>query len=819
MTIRFLRRCVLRPSIFCGLLLLSVSIARGVDAAALDYPIVPVPFTNVRITDAFWAPRLETNRRVTIAYDFAKCEETGRIDNFAKAGGLMPGKFRGIFFDDSDVFKVIEGASYTLAMQRDRELEEYLDTLIAKIAAGQEDDGYLYTARTLNPAKPPVGSGSKRWSNLRFSHELYNVGHLYEAAVAHFQATGKRSLLNVALKNAELIAATFGPQGLKDPPGHQEIEIGLVKLYRVTGERRYLDLAQFFLDERGRAEGHSLYGEYAQDHAPVVEQSEAVGHAVRAAYMYSGMADIAALARNDRYVAALDRIWRSVIERKLYLTGGIGAKAQGEAFGADYELPNATAYNETCAAIALALWNQRMFLLHGDAKYFDVFERVVYNGFLAGIALDGNRFFYPNPLAADGVQPFNQGAPGRKPWFDCACCPVNIVRFLPSLAGSVVATREERVFVNLFVSSRAKVRTRTGTVELVQETDYPWDGKIKLTVVTDVPRRLVLCLRVPGWSVGRPVPSDLYRHLVPAPELPSFALNGAAVEPMRRKGYAEFDRAWRDGDVLEMTLPMHVRRVVADDRVEADRGRVALERGPLVYCVESVDHRGSVQDLVLKDTVAVTSQWRPDLLGGIAVLRGTATRLHRAGDGSSIEVPAELTAVPYYAWNHRGAGAMAVWLPRDASLAKPLPSPTEVSAARVSASHVWPQDTAAALHDRIEPSNSGDHDIPRFTWWNHRGSGEWVQYDLAGNKTISAVEVYWFDDTGRGQCRTPASWQVVYRTGTAWVPVELVDASQYTTAPDRFNVVRFKAVTTDAVRLEVQLRENVSAGILEWKVH
>jgi DUF1680 family protein len=812
------RRLALRASILCGLLVLSVASAQGEDAAPLDYAIVPVGFTNVRIADEFWAPRLETNRKVTIAYDFAKCEETGRIDNFAKAGGLMQGSFRGRYYDDSDVFKVIEGASYTLAMRPDPELEEYLDALIAKIAAAQEDDGYLYTARTLNPEKPPAGSGPKRWTNLRYSHELYNVGHLYEAATAHFQATGKRSLLNVALKNAEMVATTFGPQGLKDPPGHQEIEIGLVKLYRVTGEQRYLDLAQFFLDQRGRAEGRALYGEVAQDHAPVNEQAEAVGHAVRAAYMYSGMADVAALTRNDRYIEALDRIWRSVIERKLYLTGGIGAKAHGEAFGADYELPNATAYNETCAAIALALWSQRMFLLHGDAKYIDVFERVVYNGFLAGIALEGNRFFYPNPLAADGVLPFNQGAPGRKPWFDCACCPVNIVRFLPSLAGSVVATRQERVFVNLFVGSRAKVGTPTGTVELVQETDYPWDGKIKLTVLTDTPQRLVLCLRVPGWSAGRPVPSDLYRHLEPTTERPTFALNGEAVEPAQHQGYAEFDRNWRNGDVLEMTLPMPVRRVVADDRVEADRGRVALERGPLVYCVESVDHRGSVRDLVLHDDVALTSQWRPELLGGMVVLRGAATRLQRADDGSLTEVPAELTSVPYYAWNHRGEGAMAVWLPREASLAMPLSAATEASAAKVSASHVWPSDAVAALHDRTEPANSGDHDIPRFTWWDHRGSREWVQYDFAAHKPISEVEVYWFDDTGRGQCRTPASWQVVSRGPAGWVPVELVDASRYTTTPDRFNVVRFKEVVTDAVRLEVQLRENASAGILEWKV-
>ncbi len=400
------------------------------------------------IGDGFWSPRLKTNRQVTIPYDFARCEETGRIDNFAKAGRLMPGEFRGIFFDDSDVYKVIEGAAYSLAVQPDAKLDAYLDALIVKIAAAQEPDGYLYTARTLNPDNPPAGSGKHRWENERESHETYNLGHLFEAAVAHHQATGKRSLLDVAIKAADLVDRTFGLDGRHEVPGHQEIEIGLVKLYRETGDERYLRLAKFFLDERGRADHHQLYGPELQDHVPVVQQSEAVGHAVRAAYMYSGMADVAALTGDDAYIRAIDRLWENVISRKLYLTGGIGARAQTEAFGADYELPNKQAYNETCAAIALAMWAERMFLLEGNSKYIDVLERVLYNGFLSGISLDGDKFFYPNPLACDGRTPFNQGTLGRAPWFACSCCPVNVARFVPSLPGYVYATRDKAIYVN-----------------------------------------------------------------------------------------------------------------------------------------------------------------------------------------------------------------------------------------------------------------------------------------------------------------------------------------------------------------------------------
>jgi DUF1680 family protein len=790
-----------------------------------DYPIRPVPITAVKVADRFWAPRLETNRRVTLPYDFKKCEETGRIDNFAKAGGLMSGEFRGIFFDDSDVFKVIEGASYSLALHPDPQLDAYLDDLIAKIAAAQEDDGYLYTARTLNPQRPPPGSGAKRWSGLVSSHELYNVGHLYEAAVAHFQATGKRALLDVAIKNADLIDRTFGPDRLRGVPGHQEIEIGLIKIYRTTGDERYLRLAKFFLDQRGRSDGHKLYGPNAQDHQPVVDQTEAVGHAVRAAYMYCGMADIAALTADASYIRSLDGLWRNVVERKLYLTGGIGARRAGEAFGDDYELPNKGAYAETCAAIANALWNHRMFLLHGEGKYIDILERVLYNGFLSGVALSGDRFFYTNPLEADGVSPHNQGSPDRQPWFACACCPVNDVRFIPSIAGQVYAMRDDSLYVNLFIGGSATVPLAGGEVKVEQQTEYPWQGKIRIQVDPGAAREFALHVRIPGWARGEALPGGLYQFLDPPGAAPAAAndavilrLNGNVAPIQIERGYAVIRRSWKPGDSVELELAMPVRRVVADEKVSADRGRVALQRGPIVYCIEAIDHGGAVRDVFLSDKTPLEAAHDPQLLGGMMAVRGPGERLARSEAGEDVQpVPFPLVAVPYYAWNHRGTGEMVVWLPRTAELAQPAPLPTVASRSRPSASHVGPQDTLNALHDQLEPRSSADHDIPRFTWWDRRGTSEWVEYDFAMPRKISSVEVYWFDDEPQGgKCRVPKSWRVAVRNGETWSP--LGGDLRYETAKDRYSVVTFAPVSATAVRIEADLRDGFSAGILEWRV-
>ncbi|NOZ60887.1 MAG: glycoside hydrolase family 127 protein [Calditrichaeota bacterium] len=628
-----------------------------------DYPIRPVAFTDVKLTDNFWAPRLETNRTVTVPYDFRKCEETGRIDNFAKAGGLTKGDFVGIRYNDSDVFKVIEGASYSLSLYPDVELEKYLDDLIAKIAAAQEDDGYLYTARTINPENLPPRTGKTRWSYLNHSHELYNVGHMYEAAVAFYQATGKKSLLNVAIKNANLIDSVFGPGKRHDPPGHQEIEIGLTKLYRVTGDERYLKLAKFFLDQRGYERGRKLYtdlftAEYTQDHKPVVEQDEAVGHAVRAGYMYSAMADVAALTGDRSYLNAIDKIWENVVSKKMYITGGIGARSDGEAFGDNYELPNRTAYNETCAAIANMMWNHRMFLLHGDAKYIDVLERTLYNGFISGVSLSGKKFFYPNPLESCGDHQ-------RSPWFDCSCCPTNVVRFLPSLPGYVYAEDNNAIYVNLFIQGKAKIEHRGQEIELEQKTNYPWEGKIVLQIFPEESTEFSLKIRIPGWAQNSPVPSDLYRYLANINKKPPLLLNGEEIIYQIDKGYATINRKWQAADSVELILPMKIRKVVAHERVAEDRGKMSLERGPIVFCAEGVDNDGHVLNLVLPKEVHLTYHFKPDLLHGIGMLKGQAVTFSKKENGSIEKKEQTFTAIPYYAWAHRGKGEMAVWFPWD----------------------------------------------------------------------------------------------------------------------------------------------------------
>jgi DUF1680 family protein len=634
-----------------------------------DYPIAPIPFTDVQIKDNFWQPRMETNRTVTIPYDFKKCEETGRIDNFAKAGGLMEGEFIGIRYNDSDVYKVIEGAAYSLSLHPDPELEKYLDDLIMKIAAAQEEDGYLYTTRTIDPENPAKNAGKERWSYMIHSHELYNVGHMYEAAVAYFQATGKRSLLDVALKNANLIDSVFGPGKKHNPPGHQEIEIGLSKLYRVTGDEKYLKLAKFFLDQRGKYIGREPYDEYlgasyTQDHKPVIEQDEAVGHAVRAGYMYSGMADVAALTGDKNYITAIDKIWDNVVSKKLYITGGIGARGNGEAFGDNYELPNLEAYNETCAAIANMFWNHRLFLLHGDSRYIDVLERTLYNGFLSGVGMSGSEFFYPNPLESDGRHK-------RSPWFDCACCPVNVVRFLPSLPGYIYAQKNDDLFVNLFMTSDATIKMEDNTINLVQQTNYPWDGKIAINVNPANKDDFIIHVRVPGWALGQPVPGDLYRYLNPADEKIVLKVNGEAVDFQLEKGFAVLKRNWKKGDVIEMNLPMPIRKVIAHDSVKADVGKLALERGPIVYCAEWVDNGGHVLNLMLPQDAELVTEFRDYLLDGVQVIRGKALGLYSDGTVASNREQ-DFLAIPYYAWAHRGAGEMAVWLPYQESAAKTI---------------------------------------------------------------------------------------------------------------------------------------------------
>ncbi len=630
-----------------------------------DYPVKPVPFTAVECNDAFWAPRIETNRAVTIPFAFGQCESAGRVELFRRAAASMRGDPDvdrtppGYVFDDTDVYKVIEGAAYTLRVHADPMLEVYVDGLVKVIADAQEPDGYLYTARNVDPEHPHPAAKAHRWEGERaHSHELYNLGHLYEAAVAYEQATGKRELLDVALRAADLLDRTFGPGKEVIWPGHQITELALVKLARATGNKRYLELARFLLDSRGPDGWEGSGIEYNQSHAGVLEQTEAVGHAVRATYMYSGMADVAAMLDDPRYVEALDRIWEDVVARKLYITGGIGSTSEGEAFGAPYELPNVTAYSETCAAIGNVFWNQRMFLLHGDSRYIDVLERSLYNALMAGVSLDGMAFFYDNPLESDGQHE-------RSPWFGCACCPSNVSRFLPSIPGHVYAQRDDAIYVDLFVNSTAEIALDGGVVVRVeQQTRYPWDGAVRLMVSPDRPRTLAVKVRIPGWARSEVVPSDLYRFVDGENEDITLKVNGEAVALDVEQGYAALQREWRAGDEVELDLPMPVRRVAANERVEADEGRVALQRGPLVYCLEWADNRGvKLHELALPGDVLLSAEFAPELLGGVVVIKGLATSVSQDDDGLQIKTEQPFTAIPYYSWANRGSGEMMVWIP------------------------------------------------------------------------------------------------------------------------------------------------------------
>ena len=792
-------------------------LACSATAADRDYPVKPVPFTAVHLDDVFWAPKIETNRTVTIPFAFEQCEKSGRIDNFERAAKALRGepfenhKPPGYPFDDTDPYKVIEGAAYTLAVRPDPALEAYIDRLIEKIAAAQESDGYLYTTRTIDPANPHPWAGKERWVlDKDLSHELYNLGHLYEAATAHYQATGKRNLLDVALKTATLLDQTFGPGRKSIWPGHQITEMGLVRLYRVTGDERYLNLAKFMLDVRGPDGDKASGRKYNQSHLPVVQQSEAVGHAVRATYMYSGMADVAALTGDEGYVRAMERIWQNVVGRKLYITGGIGATGSGEAFGDDYELPNMSAYNETCASIGNDYWNHRMFLLHGDSKYIDVMERTLYNGLISGVSLDGKLFFYPNPLESNGQHQ-------RSPWFGAACCPGNITRFLASVPGYVYAQHGDTLYVNLYAAGSAEIELgRAGKVGIRQDTRYPWDGEVKISVSPERAGRFAVLVRIPGWARNQPVPGDLYRYANSSNRQVALKVNRRAVPLQIEKGYVRLERDWKAGDVIDLSLPMPVRRVLANQQVAADRGRVAIERGPLVYAVEWPDNPGGkVRNLVLPDAAVLKASWEPSLLKGVTVVKGEAVALAYDAAGNLTRKRQPLTAIPYYAWANRGPGQMAVWLPDSEASAKPLPWPTLATSAKVSTSFAPGRKNPRMVNDGEEPSSSAEPGS-FFDWWPRKGSTEWLQYDFSKPETVSQVEVYWFDDTGRGECRVPTKWRVLYKDGEEWKPVEAQSA--YGVEKDRFNRLSFKPVTAAAVRLEVTSQEKWASGVQEWKV-
>ncbi|MDR0608486.1 MAG: glycoside hydrolase family 127 protein, partial [Planctomycetaceae bacterium] len=579
-------------------------------------------------------------------------------------------------------------------------------------------------------------------------------------------------------------------------PGHEEIELALIKLYQLTGKEKYLTLSKHFVDVRGdqSKRNDKISGVYQQDHQPIREQSEIVGHAVRAVYLYAGVADNAAYSGDQELINAMDRLWNDVVNKKMYITGGIGARHQGEAFGNAYELPNRTAYCETCAAIGLVFWAHRMNLLRGDARYADVMERAIYNGVLSGYGMDGKSFFYVNPLESTGNH-------HRQPFFACACCPTNVVRFIPSLPGYQYAVDGNTIYVNQFVQGKANVKLKDGEVDIEMKTDYPWDSKVEL--------------RVKANANNRSVQSDKTKRLICQIRIGSEYVTSSMLW--------DVTNIW-DYDLQQIPyeLPMKPHRIIAHPKVVADNGRVAIQRGPLVYCFEQVDNEVPVLKINLARDPEFKEEFRKDLLGGIVVLKC------KNADGR------ELTAIPYYAWDHRQPGAMAVWVKQQglsktqaistqerlyAELTPEMLRPdseleNEIEA-EISASFCFPNDSAEAAIDGQEPKNSIDHSIPRLTFWNHKGTSEWLELDFGTIKKISQSSVYWFDDTGKGGCRVPKSWTLSYQDGDQWKPVKTTES--FGVEKDKYNTVKFNTVETRGLRLDIQLQDGMSGGVLEWK--
>lgn len=813
-----------------------------------------VPFTEVKIAEdaPIWGKRLEINRTVSIPHNIEWCEKTGRFTNFAKAARILNGNFEGIYFNDSDVYKLLEGIAYSLKVHPDPKLEKKADAVIEWIAAAQEPNGYINSYYQLREPE-------KKWTNTRVMHELYCGGHMVEAAVAYAQATGKKKLLDVAEKFMDHIMTVFGPEEGKrvEVPGHEEIELALVKLYQYTGKDKYFELARFFIDVRGDQSKRTdkLQGEYSQDHFPIRDHKEIYGHAVRAMYLYAGVADIAAYTGDEALIKAMDVLWNDVVNKKMYITAGIGARHEGEAFGNAFELPNKTAYCETCASIGLVFWAHRMNLLHGDSKYADVVERAIYNGVLSGIGYDGKSFFYVNPLASDGNH-------HRQPFFDCACCPTNVVRFVPSIPGYVYATEENGIVANLFIPGTATIELPDGKVEITLKTEYPFkDGALIYEIIPSPDEGIKaeafsFKVRDPDWIMDTDKKQEIVassirfdknvdKNIVENKKtyIPgSFATISVSGEieskfsnndPHERKnGYVCFDISWSKKTVITLDIGRNlpIRRIVANPKVVDDRGRVAVQRGPIVYCFEQCDNTVPVDRIILAKNPEFKEIFDENILDGVMVLKCKNV------DGR------ELTAIPYFAWDSRKHGKMNLWVRQEgisrnpeyvekdwtdektgepilyrqlceemySAVDEPIPFVETLS---ITASHCFGNDSLDSVLDNSEPKNSNDHAIPRMTFWNHKGTAEWIAVESEKPFDLSKCSVYWFDDTGRGECRIPKEAGVSYYDGSEWKKLDV----KLGVEKDKFNTVEFPAVKAKGVRVDLQLQDGLSGGILSWK--
>jgi DUF1680 family protein len=775
-----------------------------------DYHIHPVPFTSVNMTDNFWAPKIKKNHDVTIPHGFQ--QSANRLLNFEIAAKLKSGTFSSEYpFDDSDIYKMIEAASYSLYYFPDPELEKYIDSLIAIIGMAQEPDGYLYTNRTIaniNGTQPHPWAGNARWVNVHIlSHELYNLGHLFESAVAYYQATGKNNLMNIAVKAADLIDGEFGWGKNEDYPGHQIVEAGLARLYRATGEERYLDLAKFFLDVRGPG-GE----EYCQAHKKVVDQTEAVGHAVRAVYMYAGMADIAALKNDSSYVYAIDKIWEDIVQKKIYVTGGIGASGGNEGFNGAFNLPNGSAYCETCASVGNVYLNHRLFLLHGDARYIDILERTLYNALLSGISLSGDRFFYSNPLLSNGNYQ-------RSSWFGCACCPPNIARLIPSVPGYMYARTSDTIYVNLFAKNTAVIDLQGNVIEIRQDTDYPWDGKIDITVSPETEKYFTIMLRIPGWARNEAIPGGLYSFYDQDSSKAVITVNGEVIDTPLTKGYASIQRNWKQGDAISMVLPMNPRKLVADERIAEDMERIAIQRGPIVFCAEGTDNDNNILTLTYDKEMDLGTAWESSLLEGTEVI------VAHIGESNG-EQDREVKLIPYFLWNNRGPSEMQVWL----SVREPRVLPDsliridENAGDFASTNFVSSWENLKSIYDLYDPASSGDKGPGAFGNWQYNGGTvgvwNWVQYNFHKQYTISSSDVYWWNDN-QGITLPDSSYLSYWDNKKGRfkaIPETFCDRTNGCVEWNKYNRTHFPDILTDKIRLNF-IGHQKAQGILEWMVY
>lgn len=793
-------------------------------------PLTPVSFENVELTDNFWKPRLVTQKTTLVPFALEKTAPA--VENLRRVGAwLKQGKKQKLEplprYVASDLFKVMEGAAYLLKSGDDPELERTMDEIIDVIADAQMPDGYLYELFSVPEDMREMGwgAGDSPYSFVVHSHELYNAGHMYEGAVAYWRATGKRKWLDVAEKNARHINRVFfegdpaynGGKPVNQAPGHEEIELALVKLWQATGDTLYLNLAKKFIDVRGVTycpEGEGVMApSYAQQHLPVREQRTAEGHSVRAMYLYSGMADVMGATGDTTLQPALESIWHNFVDRKMHINGGLGAIPGIEGFGPDYDLPNKNTYDETCAAVGNVLFNYRMYLASGDAKYLDVAETALYNNVLAGVNLEGNKFFYVNVLEADGRKNFNHGRAGRSPWFGTACCPSNLARLLPQVAGMVYSHSDDAIYCGLYAACDTEIPLAEGKVALKQLTGYPFSGAVQLEINPEkANQEFAINLRIPTWTGDRFVPGELYRFVNPARATYTITVNGQPVETKTADGFATIKRKWNKGDVVRLNLPMPVRYSKADPRVEADRNRACVTRGPLLYCAEGFDNAYPASAYVLDNLESQGSIGTlvGPLLSGISTIMLPAEAVTDNGMEE-----ARLTLIPYYAWDNRGDnGTMCVWFALDEATAKEGLVRTAPNVADVSASYTWSGDDSLAVADGQVPKNSSDGSIPRWTSWPKKGETQQVEIQLKKEQPIESISVYWYDDAGGVQ--VPASWSAEYLDNGNWKAFELYTTDLYGVQKDQYNVIHpASEIKTSAVRLTITPQPEATVGILE----